>query len=543
MKTKQILSLLLAGAMAVPLAACGEKKAEGGQKHFTVYVNSSGAEPTADNKILKKIEDELGYTFDFEYSVSGHEDERIGVMMSSGEYPDIVAIGDNKLIQAGALVPLDEYISKEKTPNLYEFLEPIAKKAQFDDGHVYALPNYGRPKYGEDTTPDYWGPAFWIQKRVLAEAGYPEVKTLDQYFQLIEDYKAKHPETNGVSTIGFEILASTGFEWVLTTAPNYLDGNPNDGDVKVDKTTYEAKIYANQDLSKKYFEKLNEEYAKGIIDPECFTQNKDQYISKISSGRVLGMFDQHWVFQSGETSLGAQDMYECQYAPLPLTYDESIEPWYRVEEQLNINQGLAISVNCKDPEAVIQMLETFMSEEWQKTFQWGIEGEDYMVDDNGRFYRTPEQRAEQKDQMWPAKNKINAFYGDMPKREGQYTDGNGTSPSMQQEEFEAGLNEYDKNFFASYGKKNWSEFLNEPKENPPYFPAWNIDLVDGSDADYANQKLTDLSVRYLPKIIMSGSAGFSSAWDEYCAEISKLDIKAYEDRINEMIKTRIEKWN
>ena len=119
--------------------------------------------------------------------------------MSSGDYPDIIEISDNKLIQAGALVPLDEYINEEDTPNLYKFLEPISKKARYSgDGHVYALPNYGGPIYGEDNTPDYWGPAFWIQKRVLAEYGYPEIKTLDQYFEIIERYVADHPETNGI---------------------------------------------------------------------------------------------------------------------------------------------------------------------------------------------------------------------------------------------------------------------------------------------------------------------------------------------------------
>ncbi len=542
MRGKKILCAALACVTVASLCACGSETTSEGQTHFSVYVNSSGAEPTEDNKILAKIKNELGYDYDFEYSVSGHEDERIGVMMSSGDYPDIIEISDNKLIQAGALVPLDEYINEEDTPNLYKFLEPISKKARYSgDGHVYALPNYGGPIYGEDNTPDYWGPAFWIQKRVLAEYGYPEIKTLDQYFEIIERYVADHPETNGISNIGYEILATTGFEWVLTTAPNYLNGNPNDGDVVVDKETYEAKIYANSDFAKNYFKKLNEAYTKGIIDPECFTQNKDQYISKIASGRVIGMFDQHWVFQPGEQSLTAQGMDECTYVPLPITFDESIEPWYRVEEQMNINQGLAISINCEDPEAAVKMLDTFMSEEWQKIFQWGIEGEDYMVDENGRYYRTEEQREQQKDQIWPAKNKLNAFFAAMPKITGTYSDGNGSSASLQPEEFIASLKDYDKNFLASYGKENWMDFLNELKPNPKYFPAWNIDLVDTSDADYANQKLTDTSIRNLPQIVMSGD-NFESAWSAYCSEIDTINIKAYEDRINEEIQWRIANW-
>ena len=86
------------------------------------------------------------------------------------------------------------------------------------------------------------------------------------------------------------------------------------------------------------------------------------------------------------------------------------------------------------------------------------------------------------------------------------------------------------------------EFLNTPPENPVYFPAWNIDKVDGSDADYANQKLTDLAVRYLPRLIMSDAGTFDSVWNEYCAEIDNVDVQAYEDRMNEVIDWRVENW-
>ncbi|MGN0181313.1 MAG: extracellular solute-binding protein [Candidatus Ornithomonoglobus sp.] len=539
---KQIIAYSLAAVSLVSLAGCGSsdtQTGDGTQTHFSVFVKDTSNPPSDDNKILKKIEDELGYTFDFEYLV-GNIDEKMGVMIAGGDYDDLVACSDTKLIEAGALVPMDEYISEEETPNLYTHISTIKKKITYDDGHIYILPNYNR-LYGEDNETTYQGPAFWIQKAVLEDAGYPEIKTLDQYFELIESYKEKNPQINGMDTIGFEALTTTGYEWVLTTAPNYLAGNPNNGGVIVDNDTYEAHIYATDDISKKYYEKLNEEYSKGIIDPETFTQNKDQYLSKISSGRVLGMFDQHWVFGSAENSLKQQNLIERQYVPLPITYDESIEPWYRDQAVLNVNQGYGISVNCKDPKAAVKMLDTFLSEEWQKIFQWGIEGEDYLVNDEGRIYRTPEMREEQSDPVWKTKNKIEAFYSDLPKIQGTFSDGNGTTTSKQVEEFQASLSDYDKNFLDSYGKKSWMEFLNPEKENPVYYPAWDIDLVDASAADYANQKLTDAAVKHLPKVIMSGG-DFESEWKSYVDEIAGIDVKSYEDRINEVIKWRVENW-
>ena len=57
----------------------------------------------------------------------------------------------------------------------------------------------------------------------------------------------------------------------------------------------------------RYYQKLNEMNALGLVDKETFTQNYDQYMAKISSGAVLGMFDQHWNFQDAENSLITQD--------------------------------------------------------------------------------------------------------------------------------------------------------------------------------------------------------------------------------------------
>ncbi|GAE08273.1 hypothetical protein JCM10914_4563 [Paenibacillus sp. JCM 10914] len=55
--------------------------------------------------------------------------------------------------------------------------------------------------------------------------------------------------------------------------------------------------------------------------------------------------------------------------------------------------------------------------------------------------------------------------------------------------------------------------------------------------------MNDLSTKYLPKAILAKPADFEAAWNEYTAEIDKVDVKAYEDRINEQIQWRIDNWS
>lgn len=157
--------------------------------------------------------------------------------------------------------------------------------------------------------------------------------------------------------------------------------------------------------------------------------------------------------------------------------------------------------------------------------------------------KTQEQRDAFTDGTWKLANKADAFFGFAPKIEGSFSDGNATDAAAQPEEYKAGLKEYDKKFLEAYGFDSYVDFFSEPPENEVAYPAWTIDLVEGSEAKVVNTKLNDLSTKFLPKAILAKPADFESAWGEYTGEISKINIKAYEDRINEQIQWRITNWS
>ncbi|MGG3310213.1 ABC transporter substrate-binding protein [Paenibacillus sp. FSL K6-1330] len=504
----------------------------------SVFIGEAGQQPTPDNKIYKKIKDELGATFNFEF-LAGDINQKLGVMIAGSDYPDMMT-GNTKLTAAGAYIPLEDLI-EEHAPNLKKHYEDYWNMMKDpNDGHIYILPNYGVFN-GKLNSTWYSGPAFWIQKAVLEEFGYPKVKTLDQYFDLIAKYREKYPTIDGSPTIGFEILNYDWRNWGLFNAPQHLIGHPNDGGVVVKNGA--AEVFANKDYAKQYYQKLNEMNAQGLIDKETFVQNYDQYLAKLSSGTVLGMFDQHWNFQNAENSLITQGKDERTYVGLPLVYDESIKDHYRDRGPLNLNNGFGISVNAKDPVKILKLLDALIMEDWQKVLSWGIEGEDYIVNEEGRFMKTQEQRDAFTDGTWKLANKADAFFGFAPKIEGSFSDGNATDAAAQPEEYKAGLKEYDKKFLEAYGFDSYVDFFSEPPENEVAYPAWTIDLVEGSEAKVVNTKLNDLSTKYLPKAILAKPADFESAWSEYTAEIGKINIKAYEDRINEQIQWRIDNWS
>ncbi|GFN30176.1 ABC transporter substrate-binding protein [Paenibacillus xylaniclasticus] len=507
---------------------------------ISVFYGVQGPIPNENNKIYKKIKDELGVTLKEEFLV-GDIEQKLGVMIAGGDYPDIIT-ANPKLVAAGAMQPLEDLI-EQHAPRLKEHYAKVWEQMKDpEDGHIYWLPNYGVYQ-GDYVTTWYSGPAFWIQKAVLKEFGYPKPKTLDEYFDLIEKYKEKYPEIDGQPTIGFTTLAYDWRKWPLINVPAHLSGHPNDGIVVVDHETNVAKAFFATDIDKPYYKKLNEMNAKGLIDKEAFAQNYDQYQAKISSGRVLGMFDQHWNFNNAETALTDAGKIERTYLGIPIVYDESIKDYYLDRPALNLNNGFGITKDAKDPVAILKFFDTLLDEKWMKVLQWGIEGEDYLVDENGKFYLNEQMRANFNNADWKASNVAQSLHEYMPKLQGQYSDGNAAQGAgFQPDEFFAAQKDFDKEVYAAYGAKLPSDLFSPPPENRVSYPAWSIDLIEGSPAKIANTKMEELALKHLPKIIMSKPENFESAWEDYVKAMSKVDVKAYEDRINEQLKWRAETW-
>ena len=519
---KRKISLILALAMLLSLCtiAWAEEPIT-----VTVFRGDPGDQPTDDNKIYKKIEEELGIKFEIEF-LAGDLDETLGTKIAGEDYPDLFDGGNSaeKLINAGALIDLMPYISEEKTPNLWNHIKDVLPMILNENGELFIIPNYGL-YYNEQIVNYCNGPAFFIQKKVLAWDNYPEIKTLDQYFDLIYRYIEANPvDENGNPYTGFAILCEGWRHFCLINPVQHLMGRPNDGEVIVNVTSgnWETETFIDKDYSKPYYKKLNEAYNKGIINKDTFVMNYDQYIAALSSGTVLGMFDQTWDFGTATSALTAAKMDSSTYLALPLVYDESYG-FGKIEEQYlngtvpNKDRGFGISINCEYPERMIMLFETLLSDEWQKLLQWGIEGEDYYVE-NGRMLMTKEQNDIRSDAAWKMRNQANAIWESAPKKQGTMDDGNAWNPGDQPEIYFSLMSDYDKEFLTKYGKQTPAQFFNPPCEIAPYGEAWQIDKTPIQD-DY-NDFLA-IQDQWLPTIIMSATdEEFEANWAAFVEEIT-----------------------
>ena len=550
MKKKQMLAALMGVAMlSTLLAGCGggDKEGsseEGGVKEFTAFFAVPGTEINDDNEIQQKIAEITGAKCKETWLTGQTAEEAVGTMIAGGEYPDFIDGGDGmaQLYDAGALVALDDYI--DDYPNIKEYLtDQEWDKLRQEDGHIYWIQQF-QNVYGEEKATIHNDEAFWIQTRVLEWAGYPEVKTMDQYFDLIEAYQEANPTMeDGTENIPYTILCEDWRYFCLENAPQFLDGYPNDGSVIVDPDELKVIDYNTTPTAVKYFQKLNEEYHKGIVDPESFTQTYDEYIAKLSTGRVLGMIDQWWDFAYNvNDSLKQQGLDEqgCDYVPLPITIEEGIQnQWHCSGSVLNEASGLAITTSCEDVEGALQFINDLLSQEVHDLRYWGVEGEDYEVDENGLFYRTEEQRLEASDTAYKASHLCTYSY--FPQYTGTSRDGiNAMQPQYQPTEFFDGLSDDVKKCFEAYGAETYVDMLGSSEAPGPWYPMYSYsnNMTTSTPGGMALTKMGEIKHEYLPKVVMAED--FDAAWDEYMEAYESCDPQAFLDEMQEELDRRME---
>ena len=562
MKRRKLISVLLAATMmAAMFAGCGSNAAStdakenadgadsteaGGVKEFTAFFAVPGSEINDDNEIQQIIADKTGVKVKETWLTGQTAEEAVGMMITGGELPDFICggSGQSQLYDADVLVALDDYL--DDYPNIKNFFtQQQWDQLRQDDGHIYWIPQFSNIK-GEEKVCTHNDEAFWIQARVLKWADYPEIRTMDQYFDLIERYNEANPTMeDGTENIPYTILCDDWRYFCLENAPQFLDGYPNDGSCIVDPETLTVIDYNTTDTAVKYFQKLNEEYQKGIVDPESFTQTYDEYIAKLSTGRVLGMIDQWWDFAytAGDAIKQAGlDAQGCDYIPLPITIDESVKnQWHCSGGVLNVSDGLAITTSCEDVEAALQFVDDLLSQDIHNLRFWGVEGVDYNVDDNGEFYRTEEQRTRAVDTAYKASHTCTCTYSYFPQYSGTSDDGiNANKPDGQANEFFDGLNDDVKEAFSAYGAETYVDMIGTNEAPGAWYPMWSYSnsFTTDTEGGMAWNKIGEIKHEYLPQVVMAKD--FDAAWAEYMDAYNSCDPGAFIGELQTELDKRME---
>ena len=563
---RKVVSLMLVSAMvAGMLAGCGSDSgsSKGGSSTETgsaaeasssgetaddkspitfEYFNADGKNGNWDNPVAKAITEATGVTLDVSYPVASQGDakEDIALMIANDEYPDMIyAKGSaTDLYQAGALIDMTDLIEKYG-PNIKKMYGAEMEKLKWsqDDPGIYQL-SYAGVNQKTLTT----GGSCQIQWAALKENDYKYPKTLDEYEKMIKSYLAAHPKTeDGLDMIGITMSASD-WHWMITLgnpAGLIADASPDNGQWIIDDE-YNVHYKHVTDEEKEYFKWLCRMYNEGILDPNFATQTDDDYIAKVASGRVVAITDAEWHYSQCEATLVADGKVDQTYVGLPVTLREDQVEKALLYQGTTVGWGIGITKSCEDPVRAIKFLDYLCSDEGQILYHWGIEGENYFLDDDGQPYRTDEQVAKAQSDPDYAKNTgIDNYTGFPIYGTGSYSEDGFPYTPTTKESVIANYNTAEKEGCEAMGFEMLTDMFAQPEEFDllPYSALWAYQQPQ----ELAEKQtiLDEIAWPGLVKCVTGTEDEFDGNWESMVQELTDNGLADAEEAMTEFLATKL----
>lgn len=361
---KKLLSVLLVALLimsALPLAGLAEEE----PIHFSLFAKTDVNDyPWEQSYLFQKMEKMFNVKFDITEINSTVWSEKVGVALTTDSYPDFFLSSDVDTAvygPQGVFLDLRNLINEETMPNLYAMYQkyPVAQKAAMSyDGHQYAILGYDRTN-----TREYLRSRFFVNTQWIRNLGMEEPETLDDMYEILKAFKEQDADLDG--NTDNEIPMGGSFEYdpysLLTlplTAYGYCLAYPAKGtgifvDIDEEGKVYFVPTAEHFGDALAWMKKL---YDEELLDPEYFTQAKEQVNAKQSQGIVGAFMDwAQWIDIKDEAMYSQYDGIE------PLTTDVNSEKMWPADDFKSIG-FFAVTDHCKNVEKLLEVMD------WAFTF-------------------------------------------------------------------------------------------------------------------------------------------------------------------------------
>lgn len=393
---RKIVSVLLAAAMAVSLAACGgsgtgsapaadgaakTEEAPADTEDDTEETTPSAGEETAGEEsagedgitmvcalrdgeyspaeiqLYQELEEKTGIEITWETYPQSAWPEKKSLLIASNDLPDAffgswVLTSDEvvKYGSEGILIPLEDYITEETTPNLWKIFQdyPDYKSAvTAPDGHIYSLMGF------EDGYTVTTNQILYINKDWLEAVNMEVPTTTEEFREVLRAFKEQDPNGNGVADeIPYSFHKGTNYCSDLFGAFGIPDrtGSPKEHiGVKDGKVVWTAA----EDSYKEAIKYFNSLFAEGLIDQEAFTQDGSVFNAKVKSEeRIVG------VLQAWRSTGWALEDGDDTYIPMgPLAGPDGTRYFPEYQNGITDLGSMAITKDAEDPETIMSWVD------------------------------------------------------------------------------------------------------------------------------------------------------------------------------------------
>ena len=384
--------MAIAGVTALSIVGCGEKKENNAAK-----VTDDITFPITDKQIelrywqpmnsklaavvsnigevacLQELQNRTGIKLKFESPAVGQDAEQFNLLIASKDLPDIVFykwIGQSqtpgKFIEDGIIQNLTPYMGTVAT-NLDQILQdnPYTKKEVTDEnGDYFMFPMLKLDERMRVTR------GFAIRQDWLDKLNLQPPANQDELYRVLKAFKEQDPNGNGqADEIPLVSKKSEGIDALMAMFGTNKDFILKDGKVVFGPTQPEFK----EALA--YFHKL---YDEKLLDVDYSLSDDKAIDAKVTSGVAGTMYTLGGTLNKWAQAMAKKDQaFHLTALPVFKAADGKAYTNNRVIINANNAFGSAITRDNKYPAESAKMLDYAYSEEGNKLFNYGIEGETY----------------------------------------------------------------------------------------------------------------------------------------------------------------------
>jgi len=317
--------------------------------------------------LIEKAMADAGTPVDIEIvrTPSGSYAEKVGLMIMSGDVPDLIYFqgGDENLAMQGVLEDMRPWVAKSKYFKDLMDAHSVTRLENYPYIVWIAPPRVRTPVMRRD-----WYDSLPSAKAVMANP------TVDTYYTLFKDLMTKKGASYGICVTG----ATNGIE-ELDAIFDTAFGNTSTWMKGADGKWFYSRISANEKTKIEFYAKL---YKEGLLDPEYLTKkwdSKEQVFYEGKAGMIPGV-------APGSVDVYANKMMKTQGVdiialPPAKGKAQGLTPFVDVTKE---TRGFAIASNSKVKAVAFAIVDFMWSPEGLKIAKLGIPGTHYI--DDGKQY-------------------------------------------------------------------------------------------------------------------------------------------------------------
>lgn len=475
-----------------------------------------------DWRLWSAIEEKTNVTFDLTTVARTDYNDKVTASVNSGSAPFIVPkIYDSRAFEdSGQVVAISDWV--QYMPNYQKCVEDWGmeedlKQTYAADGKYYRLPGMWESHAG--------GYSFIIRKDIFEEAGVDMSKEASWTWDDFADAMIKVKEHTGSEYVWsdqFQLgcamnLAASVYN---VTAGNTADGGDwglKDG-IKFDFDKNEFYFADTTEDYKDFLKMFNKLYAAGVIDPETFTQDSTQAQAKFFRGEsyvLTSNFQQLADIRANNKMQVEGDLYFLTTPGGPLGQIKCSSFAGRLENGIMITKNALDELGEKEFIKMLRFVDwLWFSDEGQTLCLWGVEGETYSKDGEGKMVLNEDIYY---NGMNPgAPKQLNVDYGF----------GGGVFASM------GGTKDLRFSKFSDE-ELEWNERIDANREDAKLMPPVLADEMEKEEMNMIKVNLMDY-VNTSALEFISGKKDLDKDWDAYVKECENKGSQDYVDQCNEI---------